>query len=66
MNKQEEKVIRQLQSLVDNSPPQVRNLKWFWSLQDLMKELNPEGLRTVEEDVTEKPDEDPPKEEDKE
>ena len=62
MNKDEVKIVRQLQSLIESPPPQVRNLRWFWSLQDLMANLNPEGLRTVEET----PPEEPPKEEDKE
>lgn len=42
MNKKEKGIVKQLRDLVANPPPQVRNLKWFWSLQDLMAKFDEE------------------------
>lgn len=47
MNKQEKKIIQQLRDLVANPPPQVRNTKWFWSLQDLMAKFDVEVESSV-------------------
>ena len=41
MNKQEKKIVQQQRELTANPPPQVRNHRWFWSLQDLLAKFDP-------------------------